>query len=77
MMNRKGNEMDYGMFTEEGNLKVESIVNWHSNNKDVSSPELVIENLRALADYDEMFAEATDTAVREIVLEAVFPELFV
>lgn len=69
--------MNYGMFTEEGNLKVESIVNWHSNNKDVSSPELVIENLRALADYDEMFAEATDTAVREIVLEAVFPELFV
>ena len=76
-MNDKGNEMDYGMFSVEGNEKVASIVMWHIANKDVSSPELVIQNLRDLAAYDEKFAEATDTAVREVVLDAVFPELFV
>jgi hypothetical protein len=76
MMNDKGNEM-YGMFSVEGNEKVASIVNWHSRNKDVSSPELVIQNLRDLANYDfYKYGEATDTAVREIVLAAVFPELF-
>ena len=79
-MNEKGNTMktDFGMFTEEGNLKVWSIVNWHSNNKDVTSPELVVQNLRDLANYQyPKYAEATDTAVREMVLEAVFsPELF-
>ena len=69
--------MDYGMFTDEGNAKVDSIVFWHTINKDISSPKLVVENLEALAAYDEKFAEATDTAVREMVLEAVFPELFV
>jgi hypothetical protein len=68
--------MDYGMYTNEGNLKVESIVNWHINNKELTSPKLVVDNLRALAEYDPKFSEATDTAVREIVLEAVFPEYF-
>lgn len=70
--------MDYGMYTEEGNKKVDSIVFWHTINKDVSSPKLVVDNLKALAEYDfDKYGEATDTAVREMVLEAVFPELFV
>jgi hypothetical protein len=77
MMNKKGNEMDYGMFSVEGNAKVASIVAWHIAGKDITSPKLVLQNLEDLAKYDEKFAEATDTAVREIVLEAVFPELFV
>ena len=68
--------MDYGMFSDEGNKKVDSIVFWHTINKDISSPKLVVENLKALAEYDEKYAEATDTAVREMVLEAVFPEMF-
>jgi hypothetical protein len=67
----------YGMYSDEGNDKVASIVNWHSANKDLTSPELVVQNLRDLAAYDfKKFGEATDTAVREAVLGAVFPELF-
>lgn len=68
--------MDYGMFSVEGNEKVASIVAWHIAGKDITSPKLVLQNLRDLAAYDPMFAEATDTAVREVVLGAVFPELF-
>lgn len=77
MMNDKGNEMNYGMFSVEGNEKVASIVMWHIANKAISSPNLVVQNLRDLAAYDEKFAEATDTVVREMVLDAVFPEMFV
>jgi hypothetical protein len=66
----------YGMFSDEGNAKVDSIVFWHTINKDISSPKLVVQNLEDLAKYDVRFAEATDTAVREMVLEAVFPEMF-
>lgn len=69
--------MNFGMFTDEGNLKVLSIVNWHSNNKALTSPEFVVQNLRDLARYDfEKYGEATDTVVREEVLAAVFPEMF-
>jgi hypothetical protein len=76
MMNTKGNKMDYGMFSDEGNAKVASIVAWHIAGKDITSPKLVIQNLEDLAKYDVRFAEAADTAVREMVLEAVFPEMF-
>lgn len=68
--------MEYGMFSVEGNEKVASIVAWHIAGKDITSPKLVIQNLEDLAKYDVKFAEAADTAVREVVLGAVFPELF-
>lgn len=68
--------MEYGMFSVEGDEKIAGIIAWHSANREISSPKLVMQNLRDLAAYDEKFAEATDTAVREVVLGAVFPELF-
>lgn len=70
--------MKYGMFSLKGNAMVASIVNWHTANKDQTSPELVTQNLRDLANYEyPQYAEAIDTYVREQVLAAIFsPELF-
>jgi hypothetical protein len=62
--------MNYGMFSEEGNLAVHGIVLYH---KAIGSPWLVVyKNLCDLADANpNMFGEATDTEVREMVYIAV------
>jgi hypothetical protein len=60
----------FGMFSEEGNRAIEGIIEYHSYHK--SPWSLVQQNLRDLADSDyEKFGEAMDTAVREIVYEAI------
>ena len=62
--------MDYGMFSDEGNLAVHGIVLYH---KAVKSPwALVYQNLHDLAEANpDKFGEATDTAVRERVFDAI------
>ena len=60
----------YGMFSEAGNLKVAAIVEV-ARNLDITWPE-VMGMLRTLASSDyRLFGEATDTAVREAVYEAL------
>ena len=63
----------YGMFTDFGNDAVDAIVrtakvlklNWSQ----------VVAELESLAErFPEDFGEATDTAVREYVYEAIFPK---
>ena len=62
--------MNYGMFSPEGNLAVHGIVLYH---KAIESPWLVVyKNLCDLADSNpNMFGEATDTEVREMVYIAI------
>jgi L-ribulose-5-phosphate 3-epimerase UlaE len=62
--------MNYGMFSPEGNLAVHGIVLYH---KAIESPWLVVyQNLCDLAASNrDMFGEATDTEVREMVYIAV------
>jgi len=56
----------YGMFSEEGNKQIADIIEFHKNQK--STWSVVLQNLRDLADSDyELFGEAMDTEVREIV----------
>lgn len=60
--------MYYGMFTDEGNKVVDGIV--------IAARELMldwdkVEELLALLATREGFGEATDTAVREYVYEAL------
>lgn len=62
---------DFGMFTDRGNAAVAFIVSYHRQYK--SNWELVEQNLRDLAWYDgEAFGEATDTAVKECVYQALY-----
>lgn len=61
---------NFGMFSKEGDRAVEGIIEYHAHRK--SPWSLVQQNLRDLADSDyEKFGEAMDTAVREIVYEAI------
>lgn len=60
--------MTYAMFTDAGNQKVASIVQFASKH-DLTWSE-VLPMLRNLADQDG-FGEAMDTAVRECVYEAL------
>jgi len=62
--------MEYGMFTDAGNIAVDGIVKYHTA---VKSPwALVQQNLRDLADYDyDKYGEAMDTVVRECVYMAI------
>lgn len=62
--------MNYGMFSEEGNLAVHGIVLYH---KAIESPWLTVyQNLCDLADFNpDRFGEATDTAVRDMVFGAI------
>jgi hypothetical protein len=56
----------YGMFSEEGNTQIADIIEFHKNRK--STWAEVLQNLRDVADSDyELFGEAMDTEVREIV----------
>ncbi len=60
----------FGMYSEEGNQAIAGIIEYHSYHK--SPWALVLQNLRDLADSDyEKFGEAMDTAVREVVYEAI------
>jgi len=60
--------MNYGMFSEAGNLAVTGIVQYH---KALNSPwETVYQNLRDLSNV-EGFGEAMDTVVRELVYDAL------
>lgn len=61
---------DYGMFSDFGNQKVDAIVQFAFANR-MEWPD-VLPMLRNLAksDYDRL-GEATDTAVREAVYEAL------
>ena len=62
--------MTYGMFSEEGNRAIASIVAYHKYHK--SSWTVVLQNLRDLADSDyKNFGEAMDTEVRECVYIAL------
>ena len=65
-----GNKVTYGMFTEFGNDAVDAIVRSAKVLK--LSWEQVDEELASLAKrYPNDFAEATDTAVRECVYDAL------
>jgi hypothetical protein len=56
----------YGMFSEAGNKQIADIIEFHRMQK--SNWATVYQNLRDLADSDyELFGEAMDTEVREIV----------
>ena len=58
--------MTYGMFSEEGNKQIADIIEFHRMQK--STWPVVYQNLRDLADRDyELFGEAMDTEVREVV----------
>ena len=69
---RKDLEMqDFGMFTERGNTAVAGIVSYHRQYG--SDWNLVLNNLQDLADYNpDLYGEATDTAVKEYVYQALF-----
>jgi hypothetical protein len=60
----------YGMFSDEGNQKVQEIV---QRGLDLNLPWLeVYQDLVKLAESDrDRFGEATDTMVRDIVYEAL------
>jgi len=63
--------MNFGMFSEQGNTAVAGIVAYHSQYR--SDWSTVLQNLCDLADYDpEIYGEATDTAVKESVYDALF-----
>jgi hypothetical protein len=58
--------MTYGMFSDEGNKQIADIIEFHRMQK--STWPVVYQNLRDLADSDyELFGEAMDTEVREVV----------
>jgi hypothetical protein len=58
--------VSYGMFSEEGNKQIADIIEFHRMQK--STWPVVYQNLRDLADSDyELFGEAMDTEVREVV----------
>ena len=58
--------MTYGMFSDEGNKQIADIIEFHRMQK--STWATVYQNLRDLADSDyELFGEAMDTEVREVV----------
>ena len=58
---------DYGMFSEQGNLVVHTIV------EDAADPDAAMEMLKELATKDPgNFGEATDTEVEDAVFCAVF-----
>lgn len=62
---------DFGMFTERGNAAVAGIVAYHRQYR--SDWSTVLQNLQDLAKYDtEAYGEATDTAVKEYVYEALY-----
>ncbi len=62
--------MNYGMFTSEGNVAVFGIVEYAKMHN--LSWATVYQNLRDLAKFDrEKYGEAMDTAVREMVYEAI------
>ena len=62
--------MDYAMFTPEGNIAVAGIVEYSIQHK--LSWKTVYQNLVDLAKFDyEKYGEALDTAVRELVYEAI------
>lgn len=61
---------DYGMFTDSGNEAIDAIVR-QANILKLDWPQVYAE-LRSLADrFPKDFGEATDTAVREYVYEAL------
>ena len=61
--------MDYGMFTSEGNVAVSGIVEYAKMHN--LSWKVVYQNLVDLSNFDEKYAEATDTVVREAVYDAI------
>ena len=61
--------MDYGMFTSEGNVAVSGIVEYAKMHN--LSWKVVYQNLVDLANFDEKYAEALDTVVRECVYSAI------
>lgn len=62
---------DFRMFSEQGNTAVAGIVAYHRQYG--SDWGTVVQNLRDLADYNpEIYGEATDTAVKECVYQALF-----
>lgn len=61
--------MDYGMFTSEGNVAVAGIVYYAQKHN--LSWTTVYQNLVDLANFDEKYAEALDTVVREAVYDAI------
>ena len=62
--------MNYGMFTSEGNVAVFGIVEYAKMHN--LSWATVYQNLRDLAKFDyAKYGEATDTAVREMVYDAI------
>jgi hypothetical protein len=62
---------NFGMFSAQGNVAVAGIVEYHRQYG--SNWSTVLQNLRDLADYNpELYGEATDTAVKEYVYEALF-----
>ena len=67
---------DFAMFTPEGNAAVQGIVSF-ARVSGANWP-VVYDALRALADSDpDQFGEALDTAVREVVYDALgFTESF-
>ena len=60
---------EYGMFTDAGNQAVESIVILKFQ-RQLSWP--TVQAMLAALALEEVYAEATDTAVREAVYEACF-----
>jgi len=63
--------MMFGMFTERGETAIAGIVAYHRQYG--SDWSTVLQNLCDLADYDpELYGEATDTAVKESVYQAMF-----
>lgn len=68
--------MDYGMFTDEGNLAVHKIVTYANGLHEVNEGPVervwnwALNELEALA-RDSRYEEATDTAVREAVYDRV------
>lgn len=61
---------NFGMYTERGDAAIAGIVAYHRQYK--STWPVVLQNLQDLADHDpELYGEATDTAVREMVYDAL------
>jgi len=61
---------EFGMFTDQGNAGVEALVNYARVAR-LSWPE-TYDALRKLADSDsDVYGEAMDTAVREMVYDAL------
>ena len=64
-----GDFMHYGMFSSEGNVAVSGIVAYAKMHN--LSWATVYQNLVDLANFDEKYAEALDTVVREAVYVAI------